>query len=238
MADLTQRFGSIVSRLDQVLSESHDALAKGDGAVFEASRRRLSEVIASLDTALQDKRHMLEKIRGLLSFIDEMRSMAAQVASVAHQTNLLALNAAIEAARAGDAGRGFAVVADEVRKLSKISGATGKTIIAKVEQVSTAITEAFKVVEQNAQNDASSVYKANERIRDVLDDLENVFSEMKTSSDHIGEVTHGIKFQISESLVQFQFQDRIGQTLSHVRDSINQFPEYLAHKSKRRTAGT
>jgi methyl-accepting chemotaxis protein len=228
IAGLTQRFDGIVSSLDSLLDESHAALAKGDSAVFETSRDRLGEVVASLDHALQDKHQMLEEIRGLVGFIAEMKTMAAEVARIADQTNLLALNAAIEAARAGESGRGFAVVADEVRKLSTISGATGKHITAKVEQVSAAITAAFSVVEKNAQNDANSVAESHGKIQQVLEDLGRVFYELKDSSDHLGAIAQGIKLEIAESLVQFQFQDRIGQTLSHVRDSIDQFPVYLA----------
>ena len=120
--------------------------------------------MTSLDLALQEKHHMLEEIRGLVGFITEMKAMAIEVARIADQTNLLALNAAIEAARAGDSGRGFAVVADEVRKLSTISGATGKHITAKVEQVSSAITAAFSVVEKNALHDVSSVAESHAKI--------------------------------------------------------------------------
>lgn len=232
IADLTLRFDGIVTSLDQVLDESQTALSNSDGGVFESSRDKLGEVVANLDIALQDKKHMLEKMRGLLGFIEEMKTMAMQVATIAHQTNLLALNAAIEAARAGESGRGFAVVADEVRKLSKISGATGKNITAKVEEVSAAIGEVFYVAEQHSVSDANSVSQSNERISSVLGDLEQVFSELKNSSDHIGEAAQGIKLEIAESLVGFQFQDRIGQTLSHVRDSIDQFPVYLARSQE------
>jgi len=224
---LTERFDGIVSNLDQLLKESQAALNESDGGVFEASRDRLGKVVANLDIALQDKQHMLEETRGLLGFIDEMKSMALQVTSIAHQTNLLALNAAIEAARAGDAGRGFAVVADEVRKLSRISGITGKNITDKVEQVSAAITEAFNVAEQNSVNDGNMIFQANGIIHKVLGDLEHVFSELKSTSDHIGGTAQGIKTEIAVSLELFQFQDRISQTLTHVRESIDRFPLHL-----------
>lgn len=228
VADLTQRFDGIVHHLDQLLDNSHSAMDKGGGTVFESSRSRLSEVVASLDIALHDKQQMLGEIQGLLGFIDEMKNMAAEVVFIAHQTNLLALNAAIEAARAGEAGRGFAVVADEVRKLSRISGATGKNITAKVEQMSEAMNDAFAAVEKNARNDASAVAGSNEKIQDVLNDLGRVFLGLKNSSDRFGVIAQDIKEEIAESLVQFQFQDRISQTLMHVRDSINDFPEALA----------
>jgi methyl-accepting chemotaxis protein len=227
IADLTRRFDGIVSNLNQLLADTRAALDKGDGAVFESSRGRLSEVVASLDSALKDKQQLLEKVGGLVGFISEMKTMASEVARIADQTNLLALNAAIEAARAGDSGRGFAVVADEVRKLSTISGATGKNITAKVEQVSQAIQAAFTVVEQNAQNDASSVMQAHQKIQEVLVELEDVFSVMKGTSDHVNGIAQSILGDIAESIVHFQFQDRIGQILSHVRDNIERFPNYL-----------
>lgn len=94
VADLTQRFDGIVHHLDQLLDNSHSAMDKGGGTVFESSRSRLSEVVASLDIALHDKQQMLGEIQGLLGFIDEMKNMAAEVVFIAHQTNLLALNAA------------------------------------------------------------------------------------------------------------------------------------------------
>ena len=53
--------------------------------------------------------------------VDEIKVMAAAIASISEQTNLLALNASIEASRAGEQGRGFAVVAEEVRKLAEES---------------------------------------------------------------------------------------------------------------------
>lgn len=224
---LTGRFEGIVDNLDHLLKASQAALAKGDSRVFEQSQERLGKIITNLDVALKDKQHMLEETRNLLRFIDEMKDMALQVTSIAHQTNLLALNAAIEAARAGDAGRGFAVVADEVRKLSRISGTTGKNITEKVEQVSEAITEAFNVAEQNSVNDANMIFQANDEIRKVLFDLREVFTELKTTSDNIGESANGIKTEIGMSLELFQFQDRISQSLSHVRDSIALFPMYL-----------
>ncbi|WP_330165383.1 methyl-accepting chemotaxis protein [Methylomonas sp. LL1] len=227
VSGLTQRFLGIVANLDRLLQESRAVLSKADGSAFETSRIRLDEVVVSLDQALQDKQHMLEEIRGLVGFISEMKSMAGEVARIADQTNLLALNAAIEAARAGESGRGFAVVADEVRKLSTISGATGHHITAKVEQVSQAITAAFAVAEKNALSDASSVVDSHDKIRRVLSDLGKLFDDLKHSSDHLGIVTQGIKAEVDHSLMQLQFQDRISQTLSHVRDSINQFPNYL-----------
>jgi methyl-accepting chemotaxis protein len=225
---LTGRFVSIVQNLEAKLISSNALLNTVDGNIFETSRTQLTWVVASLEHALTEKQQMLKEINALVGFTEEMRSMTVEVARIAEQTNLLALNAAIEAARAGEAGRGFAVVADEVRKLSNLSGDTGKRIGIKVEQVNKAIAVTFDLAEKSTQREQGVVAEANGRIKTVLDDLHDVFDGMRDYSEQLAETAHTIKHEIDESLVQFQCQDRLSQLLTHVRDSIDQFPRQLS----------
>ena len=80
--------------------------------------------------------------------VEEIKSMADTIASIADQTNLLALNAAIEAARAKESGHGFAVVADEVRRLAEQSSSEVKNVKLTIGHVE----EAFKSLSQNTQS--------------------------------------------------------------------------------------
>ena len=50
---------------------------------------------------------------------------------------------------------------------------------------------------------------------------------METTADQLRDSSIGIKDEVEQSLVQFQFQDRVSQILSHVRDNIQSFPEFL-----------
>lgn len=224
---LAVRFTGIVTNLNGVLDCSRAALELGGDNVFESSRRQLGEVVVCLESTVQNKQEIVARMHALVGLIQELGSMSEQVARVADQTNLLALNAAIEAARAGESGRGFAVVADEVRKLSSLSGDTGKRIGMTVQKVSDAISSAFAAAERTAVKETGAAAEANAKIQRVLDELHRIFEGLHESASDLGASARSIKTEVEQSIIQFQFQDRVGQVLEHVRDSIRSFPAVL-----------
>lgn len=222
--DLIGTFGGIVSHLNEIVDPSREAMSEAYRDVFDYSRERLLEVVGSLDNALTAKRQTLSELRLLMSLNDEMRSMTTEVTRIAEQTHLLALNAAIEAARVGEAGRAFNVVAVEVRQLADMSGTTGARIGRKADEVSTAITAAIDMAEESARNEDHLVVDANEKVREVLDDLHAVVVGLRESGDQLSVAAEGVKSELENSIVLFQFQDRVSQTLEHVRDCIDALP--------------
>ncbi len=229
---LTARFAGIVERLEGAVSASAVAAEGVEGgqglvSVFSKCETQLNEVVSSLKLAMQNKQSMLAEVTGLLDFIGELKQMAVDVAGIADQTNLLALNAAIEAARAGEVGRGFAVVADEVRKLSNLSKETGTRISAKVETISSAISGAVRAADQTRVNESQSVVRSEQAIDSVLRDFKAVTEGLVESSSILRSQSAGIKDEVADAIVQLQFQDRVNQILSHVRDNIAVLPDYL-----------
>ena len=225
-------FSGIVDRLDASVRASDSAAEGVDGgqglvSVLAQSETRLNSLIASLRVAMKHKQEMVAEVDGLLDFIGELRKMAMDVAAIADQTNLLALNAAIEAARAGEVGRGFAVVADEVRKLSGLSKETGKRISEKVETISKAIAGAVAAARSNAAQEEGSLAGSESVVQGVLDDFRQVTDALVESSGILRSESATINGQLAEALVQLQFQDRVSQILSHVRDSVNILPSRL-----------
>lgn len=238
MIELTVRFSGIVDKLDETVkasSLSAGTVDNNDGlvAVFSKSESQLQSVINSLLEVIGRGDNLLGEVSNLVSFIDELEAMSTSVSDIAGQTNLLALNAAIEAARAGEAGRGFAVVADEVRKLSNNSGATGRKIAETVKVINVAISKAFENAKRSAEQDTASKANAEAAISEVLNDFRSVTNELVDAAAILRTSSEGIKSEVAESLVQLQFQDRVSQILSHVKDNINAFPAYLQQSEQK-----
>jgi methyl-accepting chemotaxis protein len=241
IATLSARFAAIVDRLGQTLNQSAATTSGSNdssaAAVYAKSKDRLQEVVASLQEAMSSKAAMLGRVRGLEGFVTELQQMAEAVSRIAQQTNLLAINAAIEAAHAGDSGRGFAIVAQEVRALSKMSGETGRMIGLKIDTVSAAIAAARSAAEASERQDSAVMAASEAGIRDVLGDFGSLTTSLAESSDLLRTESHGIQIEVNQALVQLQFQDRVSQILSHVRDNIGQMPAFVQEHCAQASGG-
>lgn len=232
MVELTVRFCGIVDKLEETMAASSMTTGSADSkyglvSVFNKSEAQLQSVVTSLREVIGHSDSLLSEVGKLMPFIEQLREMAALVASIAEQTNLLALNAAIEAARAGESGRGFAVVANEVRGLSNKSGDTGKKIAEMAKVISKGISTAFEATQKSARQDHKLEADAGAVIREVMNNFKLVTRELESAAAILRVSNEGIKGEVAESLVQLQFQDRVSQILSHVRDNISSFPAYV-----------
>lgn len=233
ISSLSQRFSGIVDKLDHAVrtttatTASIDDREQGLLAVFARSEQELGVVVSNLEAAMDSKTEMVEKVQHLGQFVQELQQMATDVASIAWQTNLLAINAAIEAAHAGENGRGFGVLAQEVRKLSSLSGDTGRRITEKVALINGAIQQTREAAEATAAEEGQALAHSQGSIGHVLGELRAVTTSLVSSTDVLRAGSEDIKGEISEALVQLQFQDRVSQIMSHVRHNIERLPAVL-----------
>ncbi|MEG2892206.1 MAG: methyl-accepting chemotaxis protein [Clostridium sp.] len=135
---LTAFIQQVTANVESLSSKAENGNLNSRDIMDRATKVEEESRIAAESTSSIYKNVEAKMLQGIenAKVVNEIKSMADTIASIAQQTNLLALNAAIEAARAGESGRGFAVVADEVRKLAEQSSsqvALVKTTIDKVQ---------------------------------------------------------------------------------------------------------
>ncbi|HUH58605.1 MAG TPA: methyl-accepting chemotaxis protein [Candidimonas sp.] len=241
VVSLTTRFADLSRRLQTAVDMSNAAGGGRDGkgivALLGVSQKDLGDIIVSLKSALQAMTSMMEQIGTLSAFTNDLKDMAADVASISAQTNLLAVNASIEAARAGEVGRGFAVVASEVRKLSSMSAETGKRISTTVESVNTAIATVMERTERYAQDEAASIESSEKTVHRVLAEFGSTAEQLAESTRILQAESADIKSEIEDVLVSLQFQDRVAQIFSHVQDNLDKLHALLLERRERSALG-
>jgi methyl-accepting chemotaxis protein len=67
----------------------------------------------------------------------------------------------------------------------------------------------------------------------VLDQFRNVTRALEGSADVLKNESIGIQAEITDALVQLQFQDRVSQRMAHVRHSIERLPALLTESRQR-----
>jgi methyl-accepting chemotaxis protein len=219
---LSERFSSIVGQLSTALAARDSAGSQRTEDDTQQSERALALVVDALRAIQRSRDELAQEIRGLVTYTDELSKMGAEVESIAFQTNMLALNAAIEAAHAGESGAGFAVVANEVRALSTAARETGKKITQKVGTISTSLKRIGATNEQVASRDQEAVAGAQDNIRAVLSRFSQSTVRLREEAERSRQQSASIREEISESLVQLQFQDRVSQILRQVTTTMEQ----------------
>lgn len=135
-------------------------------------------------TAVSEAEATSKTINSLGISSQEIGEVVEVITAIAQQTNLLAFNATIEAARAGEAGRGFAVVANEVKELSKQTASATRDIRKRVEAI---------------QNDASNSVKAIEKIREVINRINDNQNAIASAVEEQTATTNEIARNASEA---------------------------------------
>ena len=235
---LSNRFSNLVAELQQVIGRSH--LSDSNTSVIdssEADKARLIGFFRQFSSISETNLQLAGRITHLNEFTTQLDNMAGEVRAIAEQTNLLALNAAIEAARAGELGRGFAVVADEVRALSSESGDTGNRITEKTAEVNQVVVGLHQFFNESSDKLEQAVKSGEEVVEEVVAHLTGYSQQMEREGKELFRLGSRLQEEITQMLVEFQFQDRVSQALKTVGDSLDQYRDLVERRRTLRRQG-
>lgn len=144
----------------------------------------------------------------------------------------LTLNAAIEAARAGAAGAPFAVIVGDMRQLAARASDISDKISRQTEILHAAVTTAFKESANQAGGD-TSITQAQAVIRGVVSHFQSMTTSLSGAIASMEQERVEVRGDISNALMQLQFQDRVSQILAHVAQSMTAMAQRAADNNLR-----
>ena len=231
---LCGRFSEIVSNLEAALAASKQTAggqgAHGDGgilSVITACQEDLAEVMKILEATQRSRQDLVAEVVGFAKYTQDLQAMSEEVTNIAMQSNVVALNATIEAARLGEQGKSFAIVVGEMRNLSNLSRAVGNGMSKKIGVISAEILAKLESAKRFSEHDAQSGRVAKSAIDVVLARFHEVSSRLAESIAALQQESDGIHDQISDALVSLQYQDRVSQILTHVRQNIDEIHQQI-----------
>jgi len=230
---LTKTFAGIERQLAQALELTEQAAKglKGDGAMSGAiagANERLNDVMAMIQDAVEANHAMLATVTEAVNAVRELNQTAQSVELISQMTTLLSINARIEAARAGAAGQGFSVVAYEVRRLAAQSRQESVAIMQRVARIEQVIQQAADSAEAQRARDQDLIARSREDARQIVAELGESMNQVMAASDGLCDIGQQTRTSVAMALVSFQYQDRVSQRVSHVRDSVALFAQALS----------
>ncbi|MGL5993341.1 MAG: methyl-accepting chemotaxis protein, partial [Aeromonas sobria] len=107
----------------------------------------------------------------------------------------------------------------------------------KVDTINTAIGRAFQIAENAAARDHASALNSEQTIEQVLTRFRHATDSLAESASLLQNESTEIHLEISNVIVSLQFQDRVSQILSHVRQNMESLSNHLVTSEQNSQAG-
>ncbi len=146
--------------------------------VLVKTKTAVSDLIASVDDALEQTRGSLKTIIQLESVGRKIEKIVDSISLVTMQTSMLAVSGAVEAARAGDAGRGFALVSNDIRGLAREASES----LERVKDSVRSILDQTVVLRRDLEQLVSATEVEVQGNRAIIKNLDNVNTEILSMS--------------------------------------------------------
>lgn len=221
----------IKERMDTATDEMESGVADMELLAKQSKQSRAANAtVVNLMNELHNQAEKMNEIIGLIT-------------SIANRTSMLALNASIEAARAGgDAGASFSVVAKQVTDLAdqtKEATVNIADLIGTVTDELNQVTDAVKVVEQNAEAQDEKTENLSKSLNNLMDmtitiaektsGLEQMIEKLSTANENIVQdiqtisaITQEVTAHSNETLNTCRANQEIVDRVSQITAQLNE----------------
>jgi len=176
------------------------------------------------------------------NIVKETKNVNKTVGNISNsiiQLNMLAISGSIESARAGEFGKGFAVVSADIRNLAKDSEANTEKINDTIESMNAEI-DTVRIDWTTLLRDQSSekeqiitLISEIEKITDMLIDLLDRFSGLKSANDQnveglnqvligISEIQKAVELSARNAMESRKASELIIETIAHISEGVEE----------------
>lgn len=189
-----------IAHLAQQVNHSTEEMTVNNQQIEQIARLSVAQSrqgMQAIDQTVRASQEVASLYDELLATLTELNSKSAStrrilelLSSIAGETHLLALNASIEAAGAGEYGTRFSVVAQEVKSLATRSNQASQEVVAVVQEIESAISEAV--------NSAQAGYQKAQDMAQVAEEAGSVIKEMRQVSEQAQDQATAISHKAQE----------------------------------------
>lgn len=260
-AETAEAVGVQMQRTEQIQTHIEDA--KGTAAQIEdhindtmervsTGRDQMDLLVAQVEKSKAANAQVLEKMKDLNAYTDQMNTIIKTISSIANNTGMLALNASIEAARAGDSGKGFAVVASQISELAQNTQTATANITSLIQNINAELAQVEDAVDvvtksNDANVESSNVVKNNfigisegtediskhtEKLLSVIENLAQANEDIVQNIQTISAITEEISAHSNETFNACEDNAQMVEAVRQIVEELNESAQRMQQDNR------
>ncbi len=195
---------------------------KGSGieALLAASRHTLGELQLQIERGQNVSGQVIAHMQEMESTAGVIVKAISEITRISFASKLVALNAKVEAAHFGDQGGAFGVVADAIAAQALRSEEITVHVTEEMTRLRAKVAAASSSLNEMAHMSVGTLEASRAELESSLGELTRTHGQMEATL--AASVSDGQRLteEIARAVMALQFQDRIGQRLTHVADEL------------------